>query len=100
MIDSAMVSRAADTRSGAPWHAARRIAYEAGWAAQRDPAGWPLAACDGTTLAADIRARTALPAFPTACLARPSAIAARTPTSRWSIVIPAAEREPMTPHQR
>lgn len=53
MINSAMGPLAADTRSGAPWHAARRIAYEAGWAAHSDPVGLPLAACDGTTLADD-----------------------------------------------
>lgn len=70
MINSATVPQAADTcpsiRSSAPWHVARRIAYEAGWAARLDPVALPLAACDGATLAEDIRARTALPAFPTA----------------------------------
>ena len=66
MINPAMASRAAGAGPSAPWHAARRSAYEAGWAARPDPADLPLAACDGATLADDIRALTALPAFPTA----------------------------------
>jgi molybdopterin molybdotransferase len=48
------------------WAAARRAAYEAGLAAQLDPVTMPLAACDGTTLAEDLRPVTDLPAFPTA----------------------------------
>jgi len=47
------------------WTAAREAAFEAGRAAALDPIVAPLSACDGATLAEDLRPRTDLPAFPT-----------------------------------
>lgn len=48
-----------------PWDTARKAAYEVGRAAQLDPVSVPLASCDGTTLAEDLRPMTDLPPFPT-----------------------------------
>jgi molybdopterin molybdotransferase len=50
------------------WHAARQGAYAVGRAAQLKPRMLPLAECDGTTLAEDLRAMTDIPPFPTSCV--------------------------------
>lgn len=50
------------------WLAARQASYDAGRAAMLAPVVLPLAACDGTTLADDVRARTDLPAFATSSI--------------------------------
>ncbi|WP_432840177.1 molybdopterin molybdenumtransferase MoeA [Dactylosporangium sp. CA-092794] len=51
---------------GLTFERARHAAYTAGRAALLAPAARPLRCCDGTTLAADVRAGADLPAFPTA----------------------------------
>ncbi|HET7013884.1 MAG TPA: molybdopterin-binding protein [Streptosporangiaceae bacterium] len=65
VINSAMVPDVA-ARSGTPWSQARQTVYEAGFAERMDPVSLRLGSADGTTLADDLRAQAALPAFPTA----------------------------------
>jgi molybdopterin molybdotransferase len=63
----ATAQTAAPAASAEPvaWDRARALVYAAGRAAARPPVEVPLAEADGLTVAAPLRARTDLPAFPT-----------------------------------